>query len=169
MNAIVVYQTQTGFTEQYANWIAKALSCPAIPLNKVTVAALAPYDTVIYGGWLRAGSIVNFSKIHALTPNVAAVFAVGASPYTPTIIDETQEHNRIDTLPLFYMQGGICFEKLGFFYRTVLRLAVNHLQRKDRKANPDAPQNPTPLTGTFDASTTEQIQPLIDYLQSTSR
>ena len=34
MKTIVVYSSQTGFTEKYAKWIAEALNCEAIPVKQ---------------------------------------------------------------------------------------------------------------------------------------
>ena len=35
MSTIVVYQSETGFTKKYAEWIAEALDCEAVPFKKV--------------------------------------------------------------------------------------------------------------------------------------
>ena len=166
MKPIVIYQSHTGFTEQYAHWTASELSCPVIPLSSVTVDNLSPYDVVIFGGWVRAGLVMGLEKIKTFTPNLAAAFAVGTSPLTPQIIAEIQERNGVGTLPIFYMQGGIRFEKLGFFYAALLRMAVKYIRRQDRKKNPTLATQPVATVGSYDASDKAAIQPLLDYITS---
>ena len=49
-NKIVVYKSNTGLTKKYAEWIAAALDCEAIPLKQATRSRLAEFATVIFGG-----------------------------------------------------------------------------------------------------------------------
>lgn len=52
MNTIVIYESATGFTEQYAEWIADELDCPCRPLKQISGTELATFDRVIFGGWV---------------------------------------------------------------------------------------------------------------------
>lgn len=54
---IVLYTSKYGAAETYARWIAEALGCRAIPLDKFSKKDLQGYDTVIYGGGVQAGGI----------------------------------------------------------------------------------------------------------------
>ena len=57
MKALIIYSSQTGFTEKYSNWIAKDLQADCISIKKAKNINLSEYDTIIYGGWCCAGSI----------------------------------------------------------------------------------------------------------------
>lgn len=164
MKAIVVYRNLTGFTEQYAKWIAEELSCDIKPLAEATVENLSQYDMVLYGGWLRAGIIVGLGKIKKLTPNIAAVFAVGAAPLDPSLIANIHERSSFGKLPLFYLQGGIHFDQLGFINKLIVRMAVRYFDKQAQKANPDVPMQPTPTTGTYGGADKRNIQALIDFI-----
>lgn len=54
---IVLYTSKYGAAETYARWIAEALGCHAVPLDKFSKKELQGYDTVIYGGGVQAGGI----------------------------------------------------------------------------------------------------------------
>lgn len=54
---IVLYTSKYGAAETYARWIAEALGCRAVPLDKSSKKELQGYDTVIYGGGVQAGGI----------------------------------------------------------------------------------------------------------------
>ena len=54
---IVLYTSKYGAAETYARWIAEALGCRAVPLDKFSKKELRSYDAVIYGGGVQAGCI----------------------------------------------------------------------------------------------------------------
>ena len=54
---IVLYTSKYGAAETYARWIAEALGCRAVPLDKFSKKELQGYDTVVYGGGVQAGGI----------------------------------------------------------------------------------------------------------------
>ena len=53
----MLYTSKYGAAETYARWIAEALGCRAVPLDKFSKKELQGYDTVIYGGGVQAGGI----------------------------------------------------------------------------------------------------------------
>ncbi len=61
-NAIVIYKSKYGATEQYAKWIAEELQCAAVPIDQVKKADLKDYDTIVYGGGVQAGGIKELDK-----------------------------------------------------------------------------------------------------------
>ena len=54
---IVLYTSKYGAAETYARWIAEALGCQAVSLDKFSKKELQGYDTVIYGGGVQAGGV----------------------------------------------------------------------------------------------------------------
>ena len=54
---IVLYTSKYGAAETYARWIAEALGCRAVSLDKFSKKELQDYDTVIYGGGVQAGGV----------------------------------------------------------------------------------------------------------------
>jgi hypothetical protein len=63
MKTIVIYKSKTGYTKQYAQWIAEELSADILPADKVSFQKLAEYDCIIFGGRLYAVGIDGLSLI----------------------------------------------------------------------------------------------------------
>lgn len=84
MNTIVIYNSQTGFTERYAKWIAEAAGARCLSLSEAKKRNLEKYDAIVFGSWACAGGI---SKLGWFKGNLERwagrkliVFCVGASP-----------------------------------------------------------------------------------------
>ena len=54
MRQIVIYQSSTGFTKQYAKWIAERLQCEAKDIKQIKKNEISEYDRIVYGGWILA-------------------------------------------------------------------------------------------------------------------
>lgn len=61
MNAIVIYNSQTGFTKRYAEWIAEATGADCLELSAAKKKNLTTYEAIIFGGWACMGSISKLS------------------------------------------------------------------------------------------------------------
>ena len=84
MNNIVVYESKYGSTERYAKWIGEELNCKVARISDVPIDELTKYDNIIFGGWVKAGSLNGFDKlsknINKLKNKNLLVFGVGTSP-----------------------------------------------------------------------------------------
>lgn len=142
-NTVVVYRSKTGFTKNYAVWLATQLNCTLLEGSKASVKDLSDYDTIIYGGGLYA---VGISGIKLITKNFEQlkdkrliVFAVGASPSSKGITEELVKANfpkeQQDRIEFFYLRGGFDYTRLSPFYKVLMQL--KKMQLKKAK-NPDA-------------------------------
>ena len=57
MKTIVIFNSQTGFTERYARWIAEAVGAECVELAEAKKRSFDNYDAIVYGGWACAGGI----------------------------------------------------------------------------------------------------------------
>ncbi len=84
MKTLVVYRTRYGSTREYAEWIAEDLGADVRPMDQVRAADIAPYDTVIVGGYVRMGKIqgADFLVKHAneLSQKRLFFFSVAGAP-----------------------------------------------------------------------------------------
>ena len=133
MKTLVVYQSATGFTEQYARWIASELTCNALEIKQVSANEIASSDRVIYGGWLMGNTISGLDKIRNMSPRRLAVFAVGVTPDSPAHRNAVRDQNHLNDLPFFYMEGGIRYEKLGLVKKIMLKAVQKALSKKPDK------------------------------------
>ncbi|MGN0291497.1 MAG: flavodoxin domain-containing protein, partial [Lachnospiraceae bacterium] len=132
-----VYQSETGFTAKYAEWIAKSLGCEAVELQKKTLSELAEYDMVIYGGWICAGNVSGYDKIKELGLKEVLVFGVGMTPAGEETAAKIAEQNGIEREKFFYYEGGYRPEKLGFMKRMMMNVLKKSLEKKEEKTEDD--------------------------------
>ncbi len=111
--AIVIYSSKRGSTRQYADWIAEALNCSAVPLDQMSSEELREYDAVLYGGWLRGSGIIGWKEIAPALAGLydrTVLFITGISEYTPANYMQICEINfgglgEMGKMQLFFTPG----------------------------------------------------------------
>lgn len=166
MKRVVVYQSSTGFTKQYAEWIAQELSCEAMPLKAVPSGMADEQDCIIFGGWVMGNMIMGLDKIRKSNAKKLVVFAVGSSREEEDIKDALISQNNLGDKPFFYMEGGFRFEKLNFIYKTILKTIKKSLMKKENKTEREKSMEQM-LCTSFDHSDKKYIAPLISYVRET--
>ena len=167
MKTIVVFESKTGFTALYAQWIADELHCECKPLKHVNAKSLAGYECVIFGGWIMGNTIRGLEKMPAMYCTPKAIFAVGATPPTDFVMEMIKTTNRYITAPLFYMEGGLRIEKLNFGTKLMLKALQKSCANKPQK-NEQERFMAEHIDGSFDHSGKEQIAPLIEHIRELS-
>lgn len=124
MNILVTYQSKTGFTKQYAQWIGEALSCECKELAAVSATQISSYDLIIHGGWIMGGMVSGLEKVKSYQPNKLMVFGVGFTEKEKIDRDKWIEANKLNDVPFFYYQGGMNPKKMGFFGRTIVKMVT---------------------------------------------
>lgn len=123
---VIVYQSNTGFTEQYAQLLAKAEKLKLYSLEQ----AQLPRDTqVFYMGPLMAGRVTGADKAIRQF-NVVGVCGVGMSPPGREILNTLSKANAIPNAPIFYLQGGWAPEKVGWLKRRAVNMVTKSLREK---------------------------------------
>lgn len=163
MKTIVVYQSSTGFTQQYAQWIGEKCSCRAAEIGKVTKEELSRYDRVTYGGWIMGNMIMGLDKVRKLSPKELVVFSVGATPADEGIENRIKEQNHLENIPFFYFEGGFHFDKLSFPKRTVLKMLKKSLSKKENRTRQENYMLET-LGTSVNHSDMKYIGPLIAFV-----
>ncbi|MCO1604694.1 flavodoxin domain-containing protein [Desulfosporosinus nitroreducens] len=121
MKTLVIYNSKTGFTKKYAEWISEELSADIINASKVATNMLSAYDCVIYGGGLY---VVGINGVKMITQNVdklkgkkVVVFATGMSPSRKEAVNEVKKKNfsleQQKIIQFFYLRGGFDYSKLN--------------------------------------------------------
>lgn len=170
MKTIVIYKTRTGFTKQYAEWISEALNCDIINYKNINKVDITTYDIVIYGGRVHAGNIDKLQNIKKLVVNKnikLIVFATGATPLAATEqINELMQRNfQDDSIPHFYMQSGLCYEKMGRFDKSIMKLLAKALAGKENK-NDIENGTSIAISESHDISSKTFIEPLIECVNN---
>lgn len=174
---LVVYKSITGFTKQYAEWIAEKLNCSAVELKKVSAETMSEYKTIIFGGRFHAGFVDGLKNAKALfeksTAEKLIVFATGATPNSATeMIEEAWKNNltteEMDKVPHFYMQGGLRYENMPFGDKLMMKVFAAMVKRKKEKSEYEKEMLKA-LNTSYDHTSKEYIEPLADFVLGEER
>lgn len=171
-NITILYNSKTGFTRRYAELLALELGCTALPLSQAP-ADLSQYSAVAFGSRLHAGIFDGWKKAQKLLAGRGAkrlvVFATGAMPdEAEDAIQKMWEQNLTpaerEAVPHFYLQAGLCYEKMGGVDRAMMKFAAWAMSRKKVKTPEDeAFQNA--ISKSYDISDPKYLRPLADCLR----
>lgn len=134
MKKVVVYQSGTGFTAKYAEWIAQQLRCETKELKSVNLHELVSYDLVVYGGWIMAGMVSGYDKLKGLELKKLIVYGVGMTVPSEQIVNQLAQQNQIPRECFFYFEGGYNPQKLGFMKRMMLNMMRKSIEKKENKS-----------------------------------
>ncbi len=125
---IVVYKSNTGYTEQYAKMLARKLDVPAYSLDRVPDCHL--HRDAVFLGWLFAGSIVGYKKA-AKKYALKAVCGVGMSPPMPELVEGLRAKMKVPAkVPVFYLQGGFDMNKLSGPFKLVMKAKCKEIAQR---------------------------------------
>ena len=122
MKTLITYQSKTGFTKKYAEWINEEIDGDLIELKKVK--DVSQYDLVIHGGWIMGGLIKGLNKIKKINPKKLIVFGVGYTSKVDADMNKLVKDNKLEKIPFFYFEGGLNPKKMGFIGRTMVKLVT---------------------------------------------
>lgn len=175
---VVVYQSKYGATQKYAKWLAEDLSCDLHQRNRVKLADLEPYDTIIYGGGLYAGGV---NGIDILTKNFdklcdknLILFTCGlADPRDKSNTDSIRQSlNKLFTaqmqekIKVFYLRGAIDYAKLGPVHKAMMAMLYRMTKKKDDASLRDEDKEMLATYGkAADFTDKTTILPIIKYVQ----
>lgn len=172
MRIAVIYNSQTGFTKRYAEWIAEATGADCFELSVAKKKSLTEYEAIIYGSWACAGSISKISwlkgNIEKWTDKKLIAFCVGGSPIeNPEIaifldkIFSESERKRVKT---FYCPGGFHYEKMSTSSKLMMKMFVKMLKAKKDKTEEEQEMIKM-ISSSYDISDKKYIEPILQYLK----
>lgn len=115
----IIYQSKTGHTKEYAENLSKELNIPCYCVCEAKE-KINKKDEIIYLSWVRATTLVGYKKMNKKY-QICCVGAVGAYPKSTEYIEQLKTYNHIRQ-ELFYLRGGINYEKLNKFYQKLLKI-----------------------------------------------
>lgn len=169
MRILVCYTSRSGFTAKYAHMIADELSCELQEASDTELSKLGRYDLLIYGGCLHAVGITGISLVKEALKQFPQlrliVFAVGASPVSPSVTRIVEEENfsaeELKRLSFYYFRGGFDHTRLkgaDRFLMTLMKwkILLKRERTSDEQGMLKAYREP------FDATDPEALGPLLD-------
>lgn len=129
---LVIYKSATGYTKQYAHWLAQALSCEAMELKDVRLELLRQQDVILFGGGLYAGGVSGMPRLVKWYPELRdkemILFTCGlADPRDPKNVQHIEEGiakaipaGMYAQMKQFHLRGGIDYSKLSPVHRSMM-------------------------------------------------
>ena len=172
MKTIVIYNSQTGFTKRYAEWIAKATGADCLELSDAKKKDLAAYEAIIFGGWACAGSISKLSwfknNIDKWTDKKLIAFCVGASPIENPEIEPALKKNfnesELKKVSIFYCPGGFNYEKMSTPSKLAMKMFIKALKAKKDKTETEQEMIKM-ISSSYDISDRKYIEPILECLK----
>lgn len=172
MKTIIIYNSQTGFTKRYAEWIAEAAKADCIELSAAKKKDLTAYEAIVFGSWACAGSI---SKISWFKGNIdkwagkkLIVFCVGASPIeNPEVeiaLSQIFNESERKKAALFYCPGGLNYNKMAAPSKLMMKLFVKSLKAKKVKTQEDELMIKM-ISSSYDIAGKQYIEPILQCLK----
>lgn len=184
MKTLIIYSSQTGFTEKYATWLAKDLDAEVLSIKNAKSVDLSAYDKIVYGGWCCAGGIngLNWfiSKLTKIKNDITtnnkkiAIFACGASPIeNPDVKVSLEKINsdiekklgsKIDNIKLFYCPGGFNYEKMNTPSKIAMKMFIKMLESNKNKTEKDEVMIKM-ISSSYDISDKRHIEPIFEFVK----
>lgn len=169
---IVIYNSQTGFTKRYAQWIAEAAGADCLDLSIVKKKDLTVYEAIIFGGWACAGSISKISwfksNMDKWTDKKLVVFCVGGSPIDSPQIEPALKKNFNESeqkkVNIFYCPGGFCYERMSAPSRLMMKVFIKTLKAKKDKTEAEQEMIKM-ISASYDISDPRYIKPILECLR----
>lgn len=127
---VIVYRSDTGFTREYAEMLAKAEKMKVCPLSEAQ-GKVGPGETVFFMGPLMAGHISGVDQAVKQFA-VKGVCGVGMSPTSQQVLDTLAKANYVPNAPIFYLQGGWAPKKVGWLKRRMVGMATRSMRESLR-------------------------------------
>ncbi len=134
---VIVYRSNTGFTKEYAEMLAKADKMKVCPLSEAQ-GKVGPGETVFFMGPLMAGHITGVDQAVKKFA-VKGVCGVGMSPASQQVLDTLAKANYVPGAPIFYLQGGWAPKKVGWLKRRMVGMATRSMREalQNKKRTPE--------------------------------
>ena len=171
MKTVVIYQSQTGFTKQYAECIAEKTQADIICFKEAKNKDFSSYDTIAFGSWCCAGGLQKLKwfkeRMSQWNDKKLVVFAVGASPVENPDV-ETSLHNMFtdeerEIVKAFYCPGGLRYDKMTASSRLLMKMFAKALQSKKNKTDEEM-HTANMLGKSYDISDQKYIEPIVEFI-----
>ena len=172
MKIIVIYNSQTGFTKRYAQWISEATGADCLELSAAKKKNLTPYKAIVFGGWACAGSISKLSwfkdNIDKWKDKKLIAFCVGASPIDSPEIEPALKQNftesELKRISVFYCPGGLDYEKMPILLKLMMKMFAKTLKAKKNKTEAEQEMIKI-ISASYDISDKRYIEPILKCLK----
>lgn len=171
MKAAVIYNSRTGFTKKYAEWISEAVGADCFELGTAKKQNFDIYDAIVFGGWACAGSISKISwfksNIDKWSGKILIAFCTGGSPAESPEIETFLRNNfsgaEQKKVRVFYCPGGFNYEKMSVGSKLMMKMFRKMVDAKKDKTEADIEMLKM-ISHSYDISDKKYVEPIIKLL-----
>ena len=171
MKTAVIYNSQTGFTKRYAEWISEAVGADCFDFRIAKKQNFDLYDAIVFGGWVCAGGVSKISwfrsKIGQWPGKTVIAFCTGGRPAESPEIEAFLKRNfsgdEWKRVPVFYCPGGFCYEKMSAGSKLMMKFFQKMVEGKKDKTEADREMLKM-IAHSYDISDKKYIEPIVKLL-----
>lgn len=171
MKTAVIYNSQTGFTKKYAEWISEAAGADCFDLRAAKKQNFDGYEAIVFGGWACAGSISKISwfksNMDKWSDKTLVVFSTGGCPAGSPEIEAFLNNNFSETernkIHIFYCPGGFNYEKMSAGSKLMMKMFQKMVGAKKEKTDADIEMLKM-ISHSYDISDRKYIEPIIKLI-----
>ena len=160
----IVYETNTGSSQKYAEMLGEKTGFEAMSLSKA-VNEIAPDEGIIFIGWVMAGTIQGLQKAREVFTDIKAICPVGLSKGEKNDA-ELKAKNAVDC-PMFSLQGNFHIDELKGMYKMMMGMMLKMLKAKLKEnPQPDSDKFITAIEGGVDCVSEENLGDIIEWIKT---
>lgn len=171
MKTAVIYNSKTGFTKRYAEWISKAVDADCFELKIAKKQDFEEYDAIVFGGFACAGTISQISwfksNLEKWAGKTLVAFSTGGCPAGAPEIDKFLNNNFNEAerkkVHVFYCPGGFNYEKMSMGSKLLMKMFQKKVGAKKNKTEADKEMLKM-ISHSYDISDKGYIEPIIEVL-----
>lgn len=162
MKGIVIFKGKHGATDQYADWISKALQLPKTPADNISASNLTDYQYVVVGGSVYMGTLMvkDWLRAHVAELQKQRIFlfiVCGTHPDDKEKVDHLLAKNIPPEISrqcqIFVLPGRLTIDALSWKEKLLIRMAA--LMAK-------TPAEKQMMRQGYDGLRKDSITPLVD-------
>lgn len=172
MRIAIIYVSQTGFTKQYAEWLAEEVNGECMPFAEAEKMDFSEYDAIVFGSWCFAGTIKKLDwfkgNLTQWSDKKKIVYAVGASPAeNPELqgalekIFTGEEWNQVSVC---YCPGGLRYENMKMGSKVMMKMFTKMMASKKDKTEEEKVMAEM-IGKSYDISDRKYILPMVEFLK----
>ena len=177
MNKIlVVYNSNYGHTQKYAQWLAEELNADICESKNLKSKMFSDYSTVLFGSSLYAGknkaALLLVKHFTQIKDKKVALFTCGLADVSnkSNITGINKALDKVITpeirkkIRIFHVRGGIDYDNLSFLHKTMMKMLHSQILKKSEKEQTDEDREFLVAYGQkIDFSDKKMLEPIIQY------
>lgn len=164
-NAILIYDSETGFTKKYVDSMERRIpELEIITLKGLNKKILKDKDYIFFGSHLRGNKIIGIDKFLKLYKYIEDkdifIFVTGIEPITSEKKDNVITINGLNFyhVRLYLLPGGVDVSKMKPIKQKMLKFGLKMASKKD----PSLKANEMIFNQSVDMTNTDLLKPMLD-------